>query len=101
MSAPNTHYVIFHRPGPQWQAGVDFREQPGIGEHAGYYAQLGQQGKVQLGGPFLVQDRGGMMVCTAAVSAEEAEAFASADPAVNSGLLTYEVAPWFVPIQAE
>lgn len=95
------HYVVFHRPGPGWQMGVDFREQPGVMAHVQHYAQLGEQGKVLLGGPILVQDRGGMMVCAAEVSQEEAEAFAADDPAVLAGLLTYEVAPWYVPIQKE
>lgn len=101
MSEGKIHYVVFHHPGPQWQAGVDFREQPGVMEHVQHYSQLGEQGKVLLGGPLLIQDRGGMMVCSAEVRQEEAEALAAADPAVKQGLLTYEVAPWYIPIRAE
>jgi len=98
---PKIHYVVLHRPGPAWQTGVDFRAQPGIMEHVGHFAKLGEQSKVLMGGPILIQDRGGMMVFTNEVTQEEAEALAAADPAVESGLLLYEVTPWFVPIQAE
>ena len=71
MSDPNSRpirYVAFHRPGPKWQAGVDFREQEGVGEHVQHYLKLHEHGKLELGGPFLLQDAGGMMVATKDVS---------------------------------
>jgi uncharacterized protein YciI len=58
-----------------------------------------EQGKLELGGPFLLQDAGGMMVATRAVSQEELETFAAADPAVQSGLLLYEVRPWLTAME--
>ena len=39
-----------------------------------------------------------MMVATRAVSQEELETFA-ADPAVQSGLLLYEVRPWLTAME--
>ena len=87
-------YVVFHRPGPKWQYGVDFREQEGVGEHVQHYLKLHKQGKLELGGPFLLQDAGGMMVATKEVSHEELEAFAASDPAIKAGVLVYEVRPW-------
>ena len=39
------------------------------------------------------------MVATKDVSMEEIEAFAAADPAVKSGLLRYEVKPWYVVME--
>ena len=29
-------YVVFHKPGPKWQYGGDFKEQEGVGEHVQY-----------------------------------------------------------------
>jgi uncharacterized protein YciI len=92
-------YVVFHKPGPKWQSGVDFREQDGVGEHVQHYMKLHEQGKLELGGPFLVQDAGGMMVAAKDVSEEELEAFAAADPAVQSGLLTYDIRPWLTAME--
>lgn len=92
-------YVVFHRPGHQWQYGVDFREQEGVSEHVQHYLKLHEQGKLELGGPFLLQDVGGMMVTTKDVSQEEIESFAASDPAVQSGLLVYEIHPWLTAME--
>ena len=92
-------YVVFHKPGPKWQYGVDFREQEGVGEHVRHYLKLHKQGKLELGGPFLLQDAGGMMVATKEVSQEELEAFAASDPAIKAGLLIYEVRPWLTVME--
>ena len=102
MSNPNSRpirYVVFHRPGPRWQPGVDFREQEGVREHVGHYLKLHEQGKLELGGPFLLQDAGGMMVATKEVSQDELEAFAADDPAVKAGLLIYEIRPWLTAME--
>jgi uncharacterized protein YciI len=94
-------YVVLHRPGPNWQYGIDFREQPGVGEHVQHYLKLHQQGKLELGGPFLVPDLGGMMVATKDVTQAELDAFAAADPAVQASLLVYEVRPWMTVMEYE
>jgi hypothetical protein len=78
MSNPNSRpvrYVVFHRPGPKWQLGVDFREQEGVSEHVQHYLRLHEQGKLELGGPFLSTDAGGMMVATKDVSREVSRDF--------------------------
>lgn len=98
---PSIRYVVFHRPGPKWQHGVDFREQEGVSEHVQHYLKLPQQGKLELGGPFLLQDAAGMMVATKDVSQEELDVFAASDPAVRSGLLIYEVRPWLTAMEHE
>lgn len=88
MSIPSprpVRYVIFHRPGPKWQNGIDFREQDSVGQNVQHYLQLHEQGKLELGGPFLLQD--------------ELEAFAASDPAVQSGLLVYEIRPWLTAME--
>jgi uncharacterized protein YciI len=94
-------FVVIHKPGPRWQHGVDFRQQEGVGEHVQHYLKLHEQGKLQLGGPFLLPDVGGMMVTTKNVTQEEIESFAAADPAVQSGLLIFEIRPWMTAMEHE
>jgi uncharacterized protein YciI len=101
QAAPPVRYVVIHRPGPKWQYGVDYRRQAGVNEHVGHYLKLHEQGKLELGGPFVVPDMGGMMVTTREVSREEIETFAAADPAVKSGLLVYEVRPWITAMERD
>jgi len=100
-TAPRIRYVVIHKPGPKWQHGVDFREQEGVGQHVQHYLELHEQGKLELGGPFLLQDAGGMMVATKEVSQQELETFAASDPAIQSGLLIYEVRPWLTAMEHE
>jgi len=94
-------HVVFHKPGPKWEFGVDFREQPGVREHVQHYAKLHAAGKLELGGPFLLQDAGGMMVATKDVSRDELDAFAASDPAVQEGLLVYEIRTWLTAMEHE
>ena len=104
MSTPvpsRVRYVVFHKPGPQWQHGIDFPEHAGVEQNVQHYLKLHEQGKLELGGPFLLQDAGGMMIATKAVSQAELETFAASDPAVQSGLLTYEVRSWLTAMEHE
>lgn len=96
---PSIRYVLFHKPGPKWQYGVDFRQQYGVREHVEHYLKFHELGKLEMGGPFLLQDAGGMMVATRDVSGEELESFAAADPAVEAGLLIYEIRPWLTAME--
>jgi len=91
-AAPPTYFVIQHSPGPAWRPGVDFRQQPGLGEHGRYYSQIMDKGLIVMGGPFL-DNSGGMQILSTATEAE-AQAIAAADPGVKSGLLTAKVRPW-------
>lgn len=97
-SQPDTRYVVFHKPGPKWVPGVDFRNQPGVGEHIVHYKRLWEDRKLELGGPFL-DGSGGMMIPVAGAPREEIERFAQQDPAVKSGLLVYEIRPWLVAMK--
>lgn len=99
LAQQRIRYVVFHRPGPAWKSGVDFREQPGVSAHVQHYLQLHELGKLEMGGPFLLQDAGGMMVATRDVTEAELDAFAQADPAVQAGLLNYEIRPWFTAME--
>lgn len=96
---PSIRYIVIHTPGPAWQYGVDFREQPGVEDHVAHYLQLFEGGKLELGGPFLVQDSGGMMVTIKGVTYEDIDSFAAADPAVQVGLLLYEIRPWYTAME--
>ena len=40
-----------------------------------------------------------MMVATKEVSEEELDVFAAADPAVQSGLLIYQIRPWLTAME--
>ncbi len=98
MSQPAIFYSLFHTPGPRWVEGVGFREQPGVAEHVKYMAQQLQAGRLLLGGPFL-DDSGGMMVLRAETQ-EEAVAIAEEDPTVANGLLRVEVKPWMMAMNS-
>jgi uncharacterized protein YciI len=100
-SSPPIRYVVFHTPGRKWKHGIDFRDQEGVGEHVQHYLKFHEEGKLELGGPFLLQDLGGMMVATKDILQEELEAFAAADPAVQAGLLNYEIRPWLTAMEHE
>jgi uncharacterized protein YciI len=88
-----------HHPGPRWRAGVAAFEQPGIEAHVDHYRKLYEQGKLQMGGPFLDARGGGMMVATEAITEADLAHFAALDPAVQDGLLTYEVRPWLLGME--
>jgi uncharacterized protein YciI len=100
MPEQKIYHVVLHHPGPKWQPGVDFRQQEGIAAHVTHYARWHSQAKLHMGGPFLDVDRGGMMVAERNVTREELEAYAAEDPAVQSGLLTFEIIVWYVPMEA-
>jgi uncharacterized protein YciI len=93
-------FVLFHRPGPRWQPGAPFTEQPGIMDHIGFMQGLDQAGRLVLGGPFDNEPAGpqdGGPVGIAIIEAdgmEEAERLAASDEAVKAGLLTVQVRPW-------
>lgn len=96
----DVRFVIIHRPGPSWKAGLSMFEQPGLGEHIAHYRQLLSAGKLLAGGPFLDGFAAGMMVPQAGQTEQEIKEFAAADPAVKAGLLIAEVHQWLVGMQA-
>lgn len=93
---PEPHHVVLHRPGPRWQAEVPAFEQDGLDAHLAHYGRLAEDGLLLAGGPFLDADSGGMMIVTPALGGEEVQAYAAADPSVQSGLLTVSVRPWLL-----
>jgi uncharacterized protein YciI len=94
--ARDVRWIVFHFPGPAWQPGQSFFEQAGVREHVDHYRKLLSAGKLAMGGPHLDSKGGGMMISTSGVTEAEIRQFASEDPAVKSGLLTFEVRAWLV-----
>ena len=97
---PPLRQVVFHRPGPQWQPGLPMFQQPGLQAHVEHYRPWLAGGQLALGGPFMDAAGGGMMVSQPGLDFETVQAFAQADPCVQSGLLLAEVRPWFSAMQA-
>lgn len=95
VNRPAAFQVVFHRPGPGWRAGTPYKEQPGVAEHVAYMKSLDARGVMVLGGPFL-DDSGGMVVLSAS-SIDVARELAEADPGVRSGLLSAEIRTWMTP----
>jgi uncharacterized protein YciI len=93
-------FVVFHKTGPRWLAGKTLFEQPGVMDHIAHYKKLLEAGKLALGGPHVDDAGGGMMIPAAGVTESEIAAFAAEDPAVMSGLLTFEVRPWLIGMSA-
>lgn len=58
-------FVVFHSPGSTWLPGVDFRGQPGGAGHVAHDRRWHEQGKLEMGGPFLAAGGGGMMLAAA------------------------------------
>ncbi|HXN01370.1 MAG TPA: SRPBCC domain-containing protein [Candidatus Dormibacteraeota bacterium] len=92
------YQVLFHRPGIAWQPGVPFREQRGVEHHQGFMKRLQDDGLLVVGGPFLDEESGGMVVLRAA-SVDDATHLAHSDPSIEAGLLTVTVRPWLVPMR--
>lgn len=94
---PSKYFVLQHAEGPNWPADAGEGRPKGVGEHVAYFQEQLKAGKVAMGGPFL-GERGGMMVLNVATR-EEAEKIAQDDPAIKSGLLAVRVRHWLVPFK--
>jgi uncharacterized protein YciI len=89
-------FVVIHHAGPGWVPDVPAFEQEGLQAHVDHWRSLLAEGKLALGGPLFGPGAVGMMIPEPGVAREEIEAFAAADPAAKSGLLTFEVRQWLV-----
>jgi uncharacterized protein YciI len=96
----DVRFVILHRPGSTWKRGVGFREQPGVRDHVEHYREFHDGGLLQMGGPFLTPDSGGMMIPVAGISEAEVCRMAESDPAVRAGLVEVEIRPWNVAMKS-
>jgi hypothetical protein len=84
---------IFHSPGPKWQGGGIFQEQPEdiIKEHMYHSAKFQEQGKLLLDDPFTDIDSSGMMSAADGITRQELEEFATSDRTVSAVLLNFEM----------
>ena len=88
-------YVLFHRPGPAWEPELPFLEQPGLQGHVDHFRRHAQEGRLLAAGPFIDAACGGMVLFKPEVTREQALEIAASDPTIRSGLLEYELRPWF------
>jgi uncharacterized protein YciI len=93
-------HLVIHHPGPGWKAGAPIFEQDGVHAHIAHYRRWLEEDRLEMGGPFLDEAGGGMMVPVAGLDEATIRAFADADPAVASGLLRVEIRQWLVGMNA-
>jgi hypothetical protein len=62
---PREHFVVVHRPGPQWDHGRGMREQDGWDDHARFMDDLAVEGFIVLGGPVEGGEHRAMLVVDA------------------------------------
>jgi hypothetical protein len=89
-------FVIFHRRGPRWDAGLPYLQQPLLGDHIGFMRSLVDRGLMRLGGPFM-GDGPDDLVGMAIVRADDlaaAKLLAAEDPSIATGLIVPDVRPW-------
>jgi uncharacterized protein YciI len=92
--------VVFHSPGPAWDVGLPLVQQVGIQAHRAHYETLLNEGHLLLGGPFVDAAGGGMMICKPHMDEDQLRTHALVDPAVESGLLEFEIRPWVIGLKA-
>jgi uncharacterized protein YciI len=88
----NTHYVYrLIPPRPTFDQDMTDAEREIMGRHAAYYAELAKTGKVVVYGP--VRDGTGAwgLGVFEADSEAEVRGIAEADPAISSGMATFEI----------
>jgi len=88
--------VVLHSPGPAWEPGLPLTQQLGVREHEAHYAALARQGLLVLGGSFADATGGGLMVFKPGLDEDVLRTHALTDPAVESGLLQFEICPCLV-----
>jgi len=94
--------VQFHmavlRKGPQWSVMTSAERDKKLEEHVANVVSLLDSGRMVMAGPFVDSrdsgDIAGIFVFRA-TSAEEAESWANADPAVKAGMMVAEMHPWW------
>jgi uncharacterized protein YciI len=96
---PDCCLVVFHSPGPAWEVGLPLMQQTGVQAHAAHYAALLESGQLLMGGPFVDAAGGGMMIVKPGMDEDALRTHALTDPAVESGLLQFEIRPWMIGLQ--
>ena len=92
LPPPITVYVALLRPGPSWEPGIPRERQARILNHDAYLLSLRARGIVFIGGE-LGEDGTSLTVFTTP-TARDAARYLRVDPAVEAGVLVYELLPW-------
>ena len=87
----NSIFAVCYSRGPNWVKGKSVFEQP-LQAHLAYMKAPHAQGRLLLGGPFL-NDEGGLVVVRVA-GIDEANQIASDDPAIRAGVMMTRAHPW-------
>jgi uncharacterized protein YciI len=90
-------FAVLYSPGPAWEPRLAFHEQAGVEDHRDFLASQYETETLAFGGPFL-DDSGGLSVFRAP-SRERLEQILGTDRAVKTGLLKYEMHPYFLGFQ--
>ena len=91
-----TLYVVWLRKASGWTPGATPEVLRIQEEHLAHLAQLGEEGKALVTGPFLDGSDPRGMIILRAPDVNTARAWAEDDPAVQSGRLSVEIRPWGV-----
>ena len=88
------HMALFKR-GPQWSSTDTPQTSDVRAQHFAYFTSLLESGKAVIGGP--IRDDGDIrgLYVLKAKTADEARAWAEADPAVKAGHFSIEMHPWW------
>lgn len=84
-------FLVIYRPGPAWPEGKKIADLP-LKEHFQYLIGLFANNSMKFAGP-LMDDSGGAVVLEVESEAE-AKAIVAEDPAVKSGIFSYQIHPW-------
>jgi uncharacterized protein YciI len=98
-AVPDSCYVVLYKPGPAWNPAVSLTGQAGFRQHIQYLRKQLESGRFAMGGPFVDAGSGGMMVTVPGVTEAEIRAIEDADPAITTGILTYEIRHWLVAMK--
>jgi uncharacterized protein YciI len=90
------HLVVIFSAGSDWDCGLPLTQQSGIQAHHDHYAPLLQGGQLAMGGPFADAAGGSMLVFKPGMDEDRLRTHALADPAVETGVLQFEIRPWVV-----
>lgn len=85
--------VVVHEKGIHWPVGGLSFDSPIALEHAKYFGDLYAKGIITQGGPFL-NAAGGMMIFEEGITLEEAQKFASEDPAFKKQIIGFKLKVW-------
>jgi uncharacterized protein YciI len=91
MNGPRYFVYKLIPPRPTFAADATEKENEVMGQHAGYWQGLTAQGKVLIFGPVAFSSGAWGLGVVRADEERELHDIAAADPAITSGLCTYEV----------